>query len=282
MATRVFNFASSSLLVENLKNFFPEMGTSETEVKQAMTKVLKTYLKGFGLNLKKIRTKKGINQVPFAKQLGVTQTTYSFWETGSHVPRLSKISMISELLGIDVGELFFDEISNPTQNIDIGYLPIYDGSSFFSKTYEDIATKRVLLSPKELILDAYRGEYDFAFKSKDTAVVGESFSIPLNALVMCSSAGLIAEKEKDLLLCSGKIVLISITRQQALLKRVFFDGKILKVESLSKDEQNYEFPLTEDAYNEMENKTKAIYHNQLIYISDIEIFAIARKCVFDL
>lgn len=50
MATRVFNFASSSLLVENLKKFFPEMGTSETEVKQAMTKVLKTYLKGFGLN----------------------------------------------------------------------------------------------------------------------------------------------------------------------------------------------------------------------------------------
>lgn len=184
MATRVFNFASSSLLVENLKNFFPEMGTSETEVKQAMTKVLKTYLKGFGLNLKKLRTKKGINQVPFARQLGVSQTTYSSWETGSHVPRLSKISMISELLGIDVGELF-DEISNPTQNI--GYLPIYDGSSFFSKTYEDIATKRVLLSPKELILDVYRGEYDFAFKSKDTAVVGESFSIPLNALVMWSS-----------------------------------------------------------------------------------------------
>jgi len=274
MATRVFNFASSSLLVENLKNFFPEMGTSETEVKQAMTKVLKTYLKEFGLNLKKLRTKKGINQVPFAKQLGVTQTTYSSWETGSHVPRLSKISMISELLGIDVGELFDEK--------NIGYLPIYDGSSFFSKTYEDIATKRVLLSPKELILDVYRGEYDFAFKSKDTAVVGESFSIPLNALVMCSSAGLIAEKEKDLFLCSGKIVLISITRQQALLKRVFFDGKILKVESLSKDEQNYEFPLTEDAYNEMENKTKAIYHNQLIYISDIEIFAIARKCVFDL
>ena len=114
MATRVFNFASSSLLVEKLKNFFPEMGTSESEVKQAMTKVLKTYLKGFGLNLKKIRTKKGINQVPFAKQLGVSQTTYSSWETGSHVPRLSKISMISELLGIDVGELF-DEISNPTQ-----------------------------------------------------------------------------------------------------------------------------------------------------------------------
>lgn len=274
MATRVFNFASSSLLVENLKNFFPEMGTSETEVKQAMTKVLKTYLKEFRLNLKKLRTKKGINQVPFAKQLGVTQTTYSSWETGSHVPRLSKISMISELLGIDVGELFDEK--------NIGYLPIYDGSSFFSKTYEDIATKRVLLSPKELILDVYRGEYDFAFKSKDTAVVGESFSIPLNALVMCSSAGLIAEKEKDLFLCSGKIVLISITRQQALLKRVFFDGKILKVESLSKDEQNYEFPLTEEAYNGMEDKTKAIYHNQLIYISDIEIFAIARKCVFDL
>lgn len=280
MAPRVFDFASSSLLVEKLKKYFPKMEDTEADVEQAMIKILKNHPKEFGANLRKIRTSAGLLQKTLCDYLGVSQNTWSCWEKGIHTPRLANLEQISSYLKIDIGEFFVEEVSNPTQNI--GYLPIYDGSSFFSKTYEDIATKRVLLSPKEFILDVYRGEYDFAFRNKDTAVVGETFSIPLNALVMCSSAELIAEKEKDLFFCSGKVVLISITRQQALLKRVFFDGKTLKVESLSKGEQNYEFPLTEDAYNGMEDKSKAIYHNHPTFISSVEVFAIAKKCIFDL
>ena len=66
------------------------------------------------------------------------------------------------------------------------------------------------------------------------------------------------------------------------LLKSFFDGKTLKVESLSKDEQNNEFPITEDSYNGMEDKTKAIYHNYPTFISSVEVFAIAKKCIFDL
>lgn len=54
---------------------------------------------------------------------------------------------------------------------------------------------------------------------------------------------------------------MSITRQQAMLRRIKFDGKILKIESLSKEEDCYEFPVSEDVFNTMSDKSKAMYHN---------------------
>ena len=97
---------------------------------------------------------------------------------------------------------------------------------------------------------------------------------------MCHSSGLTAEK--DLFFCSGKIVVMSITRQQAMLRRIKFDGKILKIESLSK-EDCYEFPVSEDVFNTMSDESKAMYHNYLTLVSSVDIFAIAKKnCVSDM
>lgn len=181
MATRVFNFASSSLLVENLKNFFPEMGTSETEVKQAMTKVLKTYLKEFGLNLKKLRTKKGINQVPFAKQLGVTQTTYSSWETGSHVPRLSKILLISELLGIDVGELFLMPYASSIQYS----LPVFVKDDFIEIKLQNFF-KDNIQHHQIRVVDNFFKKYQFVFRNTDDEMIEQGYGIPKNSNVYCT------------------------------------------------------------------------------------------------
>lgn len=62
MATRVFDFASSSLLVEKLKKFFPKMENSEADVEQAMIKILQNHPKEFCANLRKIRTSAGLLQ----------------------------------------------------------------------------------------------------------------------------------------------------------------------------------------------------------------------------
>ena len=99
-------FSESSLLFNKLKTYIPNLSNDEEQIKEAVSKVLKLHPEEFGANLKRIRVSKGINQIPFANQLGVAQTTYSSWETGSHIPRLNKIESISELLQVDGGELF--------------------------------------------------------------------------------------------------------------------------------------------------------------------------------
>ncbi|HJI60204.1 MAG TPA: helix-turn-helix domain-containing protein [Succinivibrionaceae bacterium] len=279
MELKQFDFANSSLLKKKLKKYFPNMGDSEDEVEQAMIKILKNHPKEFGLNLRKIRTSVGLLQKTLCDALGVSQNTWSCWEKGIHSPRLANLDQISSYLKIDIGELF---IELKKSSDEVGYLPIYDGTSFLNKSYEDVATKRVLLSPKEFILDIYRGEFDFAFRNTENVLVDNKIAIPLNALVMCSSSGLTAEKEKDLFFCSGKIVVMSITRQQAMLRRIKFDGKILKIEPLSKDEDSYEFPVSEEVFNTMPDKSKAMYHNYLTLVSSVDIFAIAKKCVSDM
>ena len=77
-----------------------------------------------------LRTSAGLLQKTLCDYLGVSQNTWSCWEKGIHTPRLANLEQISSYLKIDIGEFFVEEVSNPTQNI--GYLPIYDGSSFFS------------------------------------------------------------------------------------------------------------------------------------------------------
>lgn len=67
------------------------------------------------------------------------------WEKGIHSPRLANLDQISSYLKIDIGELF---IELKKSSDEVGYLPIYDGTSFLNKSYEDVVTKRILLSPK--------------------------------------------------------------------------------------------------------------------------------------
>ena len=117
MAPRVFDFASSSLLVEKLKKYFPKMENTEADVEQAMIKILKNHPKEFGANLRKIRTSAGLLQKTLCDYLGVSQNTWSCWEKGIHTPRLANLEQISSYLKIDIGEFFVEEVSNPTQNI---------------------------------------------------------------------------------------------------------------------------------------------------------------------
>ena len=101
-------FSDSSLLKEKLKKYFPDMGDSEDEVKQAMIKILKNHPKEFGLNLRKFRTSVGLSQKTLCDDLGVSQNIWSCWEKGIHSPRLNKLARLSELLEVDVGEFFFN------------------------------------------------------------------------------------------------------------------------------------------------------------------------------
>ncbi len=58
-----------------------------------------------GLNLKKIRTKKGISQGDIAKELGVSRGFISTIENGKTNPTLSTIAKLAKALGVSTNEL---------------------------------------------------------------------------------------------------------------------------------------------------------------------------------
>lgn len=58
------------------------------------------------LNLHFFRKKKGFTQSHIAKEIGVTQQTYSKWETGKSKPTIDKIPKISKVLEIPITSLF--------------------------------------------------------------------------------------------------------------------------------------------------------------------------------
>jgi len=58
-----------------------------------------------GLNLKKIRTKKGISQGDIARDLGVSCGFISTIENGKTNPTLATISKLAKAVGVSVDEL---------------------------------------------------------------------------------------------------------------------------------------------------------------------------------
>lgn len=58
-----------------------------------------------GLNLKKIRTKKGISQGDISRELGVSRGFISTIENGKTNPTLATISKLARALGVSSGEL---------------------------------------------------------------------------------------------------------------------------------------------------------------------------------
>lgn len=60
----------------------------------------------YPLNLKRLRIARGMSQDQLAELMGVEQPTIQRWESGSREPKVSQISELAEVLGVDPGELF--------------------------------------------------------------------------------------------------------------------------------------------------------------------------------
>ncbi|MGX7076935.1 helix-turn-helix domain-containing protein [Globicatella sp. HMSC072A10] len=58
------------------------------------------------LNLQIFRKKKGFTQSHLVREIGVTQKTYSKWETGKSKPTIDKIPQILKVLEIPITSLF--------------------------------------------------------------------------------------------------------------------------------------------------------------------------------
>lgn len=59
----------------------------------------------FADTLKKLRTEKRLSQRELSKQIFVTRTAITKWESGSRLPDVAMIKRLSEVLGVDVSTL---------------------------------------------------------------------------------------------------------------------------------------------------------------------------------
>lgn len=62
---------------------------------------------GFAENLKKLREAKGWTKAELGKRVGVSDVTIGYWESGKTEPRMGKVEMVAEILGVTTDELLF-------------------------------------------------------------------------------------------------------------------------------------------------------------------------------
>ena len=58
------------------------------------------------MNFREIRKENGFTQQRLAKELNVTQSTVAMWETGKAVPCTKNLSILSELFGVSMSDLW--------------------------------------------------------------------------------------------------------------------------------------------------------------------------------
>ncbi|MBS7577098.1 MULTISPECIES: helix-turn-helix transcriptional regulator [unclassified Enterococcus] len=54
------------------------------------------------------REAKGYSQIEIAEMMSVTQQSISSWETGRTIPKPHQMKLLSEILEVDLDELFYD------------------------------------------------------------------------------------------------------------------------------------------------------------------------------
>ncbi|GBD81544.1 Transcriptional regulator [Tetragenococcus halophilus subsp. halophilus] len=58
--------------------------------------------------LKRYREEKGYSQMGLAEKMVVTQQSISSWETGRTIPKPYQMKKLSEILEVDMDDLFYD------------------------------------------------------------------------------------------------------------------------------------------------------------------------------
>lgn len=281
MGSHNFNFNKSLLLIDKLRTYYPDMGSTESDVEKAIIKVLRNFPKDFGKNLKKIRRERGLLQSTLCSSLGIGKNTYSWWELGEHAPRLRNLQQLSDFFGVDVGELFV-EMASEHKQCKVSFIPVYISDSFFATSYEDIVTNRKRIEHAHLIKDPYNGKFEFAFKVGSNDMYGSDKGININSYALCTTEGFSEDKIQNLFVCSGKVVLLSIARGPAMLREIHFNGTELRVVAWNPNETDYVFPLTDDDIDKLSDKEKFKYHNVPTNCYSVEVFGIVKKVIFDL
>ena len=131
------DLSSSQALIRKLKTYFPNLTENEESIGNALSYVINGFPEIFGANIKRIRESKHVSQKEMATALGVTPSTYSYWETGSHPPRLTKVLDLIDVLSSDPCD-FISDIPVLDQSEIMIHAPTYHSDFIVRKSNDNV------------------------------------------------------------------------------------------------------------------------------------------------
>lgn len=105
----------------------------------------------FGRNLTRILDEKGITQLQLAGQIGVATSSVSYWCSGEKMPRMDKVELIVDFLGITKSDLLEENASEtyvPTEE-DIQFALFGGKDDITQKMYEEVKSFAAFLKQRE-------------------------------------------------------------------------------------------------------------------------------------
>lgn len=270
-------FSESDLLFKKLRSYFPSLERNEKSVRSAVIKLLKIHPESFSSNLREIRENHSINQIALSNYLGISQTSYSSWETGAHVPRLAKLEELCLQLGVDVGEFF-----NEADSCGNKELPLFR-SSDFKALKSDYFFNYKLQHFSDRHQDYFNSAYQFVYLNTDDGMMGIDRVIPKNCWIYCSTSEVqYADYSEIIPLIDGKIVLLCIAGGPAILREIKFDGTYLRLKAWNQEIEEKICLLSEKQPMPKGKEIAATYLNHPLVISMLEFFGVAKKIVMEI
>lgn len=277
------NFPSLELITR-LKTYFPNLNEhSQKDVEQSLIYVITGFKKEFGENLKRIRATTQMTQATASNLFQVTMAAYSQWETGKISPRPTKIEEICKGFKIDPADLINTNpvSSESIYDRSISILPLdFFKAKTFGTTFRDFQNKD-LTGLKKIKTDEF-GKYDFAVKVINNDMEGESLSLPVGGVALCSWKDLMGKEPlEQMQAADGTLALVSIVYNTVVFREIHFDGKFLTLKCWNKDKEEKRFPVQLEDEAQLEDPEQAKFCGHVTLASYVQIFGIVKKCIID-
>ncbi|WP_245590288.1 helix-turn-helix domain-containing protein [Cohnella panacarvi] len=167
----------------------------------------------FSKNLRKFRSMKGLSKTELAKRVGVSDVMIGYWESGKNEPRMGKVEMIADVLGVSIDDLLFEETPSGN-NLPPNAIPV-KGKSWEVPLYGSIAAG----VPLEMLrVEEYIEVPEAIAENHPTAFLLKVNGDSMNKIVPNGAYALIDPSEE---VNNGDVAAVAVNGQDATLKRFY-------------------------------------------------------------
>lgn len=275
----------SQKFISALRYYYPDVNATQQDLESAFEKFLKGFPDLIKKNIKTLREKHNISQRELASKLNITQSSYSGWETGAHVPKLENLKQLAMLLDLDPYEFIGD--TSKTVSDAVYSVPVFDNEFFFSKDFVFLSNQLAkidVVTAKEYGVKEFRCcssplKDSFVFFNRSEDMVGTRNTIPANSYVYCSFESLkVFDRIERLEAANDKVALVKLGEGAPLLRQVIFDSNHLILRAWNDKVSDMIFPISKGSIGVYGSRDYVSMANgELIYAEGVEIYGIAYE-----
>lgn len=273
-------FSESELLKSKLRTYVTDLPNDEEELENLFIHVAKGNLQSFSDKLRGARIALGYSQAAMSNQLQTRQATFSAWENGANIPRLSTLKRILELYNLDPGELID---VNPLQLINDSSVPILNRQHFLFKSFETFIYELDKTEYSKVVPVPISDQLSFAYSLEDDSMNGGEKAMPKGAIVLCSTKelrNLTTSQKEDVI--KNRFALVSPAKQDPQLRFIKYEDGVLSLIPLNPKYKLYEFPDTEDCKKYLSDESACQFKGYETFAASVEVYGIAKRVLFDL